>query len=157
MKKIKYTKNGQPYIIKKDGRAQFIKAKHRTAAKSRKTKSRGYKMARHARKSYSRGKSYGIVGTVAAAAAYGAFRNQLSNALMPLTNKIPLGNISDEVGLGIAAIVAKKYLGKKMPIIAKVADAALVIESARIGEAAISGQLGGITSPSSNTAIVNNY
>ena len=150
---IKYTKNGQPYIIKKDGRAQFIKAKRRTAAKSRKI-TRGYTMARRAKKSYSsRSKSYGIVGTVAAAAAYGAFRNQLSNALKPLTDKIPMGNVSDEIGLGIAAIVAKKYLGKKMPMVAKIADAALVIESARLGEAAISGQLGGITATSSSNVI----
>lgn len=148
MKKINYTKNGQPYIITNDGRAKFIKAKHRKT-----TKPRGYNMAK--KKSYSRksSKSYGVVGTIAAAAAYGAFRNQLSNALMPITNKIPLGNISDEVGLGITAIIAKKYLGKKMPLIAKVADAALVIESARIGEAAISGQLGGVTSTPANNAI----
>lgn len=151
MKKIKYTKNGQPYIIKSDGRAQFIKAKSRKATHKRK---RGLKMAK--RKNYSRkSSSYGLIGTIGASMAYGAFRGKLSNAMQPLTNNIPLGNISDEVALGIVAIVAKKYLGRKMPMIAKVADSALMIESARIGEAIISGSVGGMASPSGNTNVVN--
>jgi hypothetical protein len=61
MKKIKYTKKGQPYIIDaKTGRAKFIKktksnSRRRTTTKT-KTKTRSYKMAKK-RKSYRRAKS----------------------------------------------------------------------------------------------------
>jgi len=152
-KRIRYTKNGQPYIIKADGRARFIRGK-----RNKNTRRTGVRTM--AKKSYSRksgSKNYGLVGTIASAAIYGAFRQKASDALSPLTNKIPLGNISDEVGLGIAAILAKKYFGKKVPMLGKVCDAALVIESARIGEAAITGQLGGMSASTSSSNQVSNY
>lgn len=100
----------------------------------------------------------GIAGTVLPAMAYGAMRAKLSNALTPITSKLPLGNISDEVGIGILAILAKRTLGKRMPIVANVANAALMIESARIGEAIITGQVGlGGSSSSSSMAGVRVY
>jgi len=159
MARIKYTKKGQPYIIQSNGRAKFIKksSSSRRRIITKTTRSRGAFMAR--RKSYSRKSSgYGsLMGTLAGAAAYGAVRSKLSNALKPMTDKIPLGNISDEVAIGVLAILAKKTIGKKMPIVHKVADAALVVEAARIGEAAMTGQLGGMSTSSNDLFNGGNY
>ena len=83
-----------------------------------------------------------LIGTVLGAAAYGAFREKISNALAPVTSKVPLGNISDEVVLGGLAIVLKRTIGKRMPLINPILQGAIVIESARIGEAMINGQVG---------------
>jgi hypothetical protein len=156
MARIKYTKKGQPYIIQSNGRAKFIK-KSSSSRRRTKTTSRGAFMAK--RKSYSRKSSgySGMIGTLAGAAAYGAVRSKLSNALKPMTDKIPLGNISDEVAIGVLAILAKKTIGKKMPIVHKVADAALVVEAARIGEAAMTGQLGGMSTSSNDLFNGGNY
>jgi hypothetical protein len=143
---IKYTKKGQPYKIdKKTGRAIFLK---RNAHKSYNNTRGITKMARR-RKSFktrSYGKATGILGVALPAMAYGAVREKISTAITPYTNKIPLGNISDEVGMGILAILAKRTIGKKAPFVAKIADAALVIESARIGEAVIKGNVMNTTS-----------
>ena len=48
MRKIKYTKRGQPYIIQKNGRAKFIKVTSRT--KKRKAKTRAIKKITRVRK-----------------------------------------------------------------------------------------------------------
>lgn len=63
---------------------------------------------------------------------YGGLRAKMSNALMPLTSKIPLGTISDEVGLGILNyFVAKNTSG----MVKNIALKGLVIENARLGDA----------------------
>ncbi len=151
--KIKYTKKGQPYYILSNGRARFVK---RTSARRVKSKIRGgYIMAK--RKSFikriSHSRNYGVVGTIATAAAYGALREKISTAISPLTSKIPLGAISDEVGMALLAILAKRMI--KTPMVTKIADAALVIESARIGQAAINGQIGLGGSSSSQSDLFN--
>jgi len=104
----------------------------------RKTRTVYRKAKAHYRKHKS---TYGIVGTVLGAGVYGAFRAKVSNYLSQYTSKIPLGNISDEVGMGLLCILGKKFIGRKVPMIKKVFDAGLIIESARIGEAVATGSL----------------
>ena len=69
---------------------------------------------------------------------YGAVRGYASNALAPLTSKIPLGGISDEVGMGILNyFLAKNTSG----MIKKIATKGLIIENAMLGAGLISGGL----------------
>ena len=102
-------------------------------------------MAKRKSKSYSRRRKSGLGNQAAAimgAGIYGGVRAKLSNVVAPLTVKLPFGNIADEVGLGIVALVSKKFLGRKIPLVKDIANAGLLIESARIGEAVATGQLG---------------
>lgn len=75
---------------------------------------------------------------------YGALREKASNALTPLTSKIPFGNIADEAVLfGIGYFANKKMKDKT---IKSVAQAAMFIEAARIGEAIADGSAFGTSS-----------
>lgn len=64
---------------------------------------------------------------------YGAVRQKASNAIAPVTSKIPLGGVSDEVGMALLCWGISKYAGKGM--LGQVARKGLVIENARVGEA----------------------
>lgn len=69
---------------------------------------------------------------------YGAVRGYLSNLLAPLTSKIPLGGIADEVGAGVLDyFVAKNTSG----MIRDVALKGLTIENAMLGAGIVSGGL----------------
>jgi len=123
-------------------------------AKKRKGKTRV--VYRKAKAHYTRHKkSYGLIATVFGAGVYGAVRAKVSTYLQQYTSKIPLGNISDEVGMGLLCILGKKFLGRKVPMLKKVFDAGIVIESARIGEAVATGTLGlgSIGNSSSNVGV----
>lgn len=103
---------------------------------ARKTVKRLNTMARKKSKSKSRRtqqmKLFGMnVGHVVGAAVYGGLRARLSEAVQPLTDKIPAGEISDEVVMLGLGFLAKKALPKQFR---KVAEAGLTIEAARIGE-----------------------
>ena len=87
-------------------------------------------------------KGLGLMATVLGAGVYGAFRAKVSDYLSQYTSKIPLGNISDEVGMGLLCLIGKKFIGRRVPLAKKVFEAGLLIESARIGEAVATGQLG---------------
>jgi len=87
-------------------------------------------------------KTYGIVATLAGAGIYGAFRARVSNYLSQWTSKIPLGNVADEVGMGLLCILGKRFIGRRVPFSKKIFDAGLAIEAARIGEAVATGQIG---------------
>lgn len=143
-----------------------LRAKSSTSSKKRrvtrrispiKKKRKTTKMARK-RKVKRRAKTssvWGInTGNAAAAALYGAGRAKMSNALMPVTSKIPLGAISDEVGMIVAAQLLKKMVFKKAGIVKKALTMGQAIEFARLGEAAISGQinLGALTGGNSDAA-----
>lgn len=118
------------------------------------TKRRSARRGFFAKRSRSRSRRSGSgnpMAMIIPAMAYGAVREKISTALTPLTSKIPLGNIADEVVLGLAAyLVAKKTSG----LLSQVGKAALVIEAARIGEAAISGALGGMASSSTGVTMI---
>lgn len=87
------------------------------------------------------------------AMAYGALRGYTSNAIAPFTSKIPLGGLSDEVGMGLLSWAVAKYAGGGM--LGSIARKGLVIENARIGEALVTGGLfgsSGMTGATANNA-----
>lgn len=113
-------------------------------AKRRKSKSR---------KSFRSFAKRGGVGNSAAllqvdAMAYGAVRSYVSDLIKPATSMIPLGTLSDEVGMAaVNYLVAKNTSG----MMRNVALKGLVIENARVGEALVQGGLGVITGTSSGS------
>jgi hypothetical protein len=82
---------------------------------------------------------------------YGAVREKASNMLTPITSKVPMGNIADELVLGtISYFLAKK--GKGM--VKQIGIAGLTIESARLGEAIADGSIMGNSSSKSTNGYV---
>lgn len=122
MKKLKYSAKNKPSkVVKVAKKRRFAKVK----------------------RFYGKHKSnFGLVGEILGAGVYGAIRSKAADSLKPVTDKLPLGNISDEVLLGATAILLKKTLGRKMPMLNPVLNGAIIIESARIGEAVVNGQTG---------------
>lgn len=83
----------------------------------------------------------GTVGQIAGGMAYGAVRKPISDMFRPVADRIPAGEIADEVVLGLACLVGKKVVPgpfKKIP------SAGLTIESSRIGEYIAQKALGGM-------------
>lgn len=78
---------------------------------------------------------------------YGAVRQKVSDAIAPVTSKIPLGGVSDEVGMALVCWGISKYAGKGM--LGNVARKGLVIENARLGEAIAQQGLGLVSNNSS--------
>lgn len=82
------------------------------------------------------------VSKVSSAMLYGALRGRTSDFLSRYTAKIPLGNISDEIGMFLLASAGKKYIFKKSGILREALTIGQGIEMARVGEAIINGQVG---------------
>lgn len=155
-------------IIKKYGitkkawsmqRAQKSSSRHITKvkymAKRRKTRTTYARKAK--RVSHKRGSGLlGGLGKMLGAGLYGAGREHLSNAVAPITEKVPLGNISDEVVMIGALTLGKKFLGRKVPMINDVVNAGIMIESARIGASLASGgfSLGGSSGNSGGMKVI---
>lgn len=99
-------------------------------------RSRGF--FKSAKRSRSGGSSNGLW-TIAGAMAYGAVREKASNMLAPITAKVQLGSIADEVVLGGLSWLAYKKISN--PMVRNVALGGLIVESARVGEAIAKGQL----------------
>lgn len=141
-------------LIKKYG----ITRKAWNIAKSKSGK-RGKKTKMAKKKSFKRSKSASFMGInvkrALASAVYGGMRAKVSNYLKPYTDKIPLGNISDEAGMIATSILVKKFIGRKIPFANELTKAALDIEFARIGEAVATGDIGGFGSSTNgeNTVI----
>jgi len=90
----------------------------------------------------------GELGTFLAAALYGATRETISNFVAPLTARVPLGGIADEVVLGVGAMFLKRQV--RNPQVKSFLEAAQNIEAARLGAAVASGQaLQGMTKSAS--------
>lgn len=106
---------------------------------------------RRASRGFARG--FGSAMPYLGAGIYGAFRGRLSNALMPVTSKIPLGGISDEVGMFALLWAGKKFIGNKVPMVGDIARAGMLIEAARIGEAVALGQVSMNTASNSNLMV----
>ena len=104
---------------------------------------RRYKATKKRRSVRKSASIFGVnVGKATAAMLYGASRAKISNLLAPYTSKIPLGNISDEVGMYLALMAGKKFLFKGASVMRDAANIGQMIEMARIGDAVISGDLG---------------
>jgi len=110
---------------------------------------RSFRKARRGRSKSSSGGTSGLLWRVAGGAAYGAGREYISNALKPVTDKIPAGQYSDEIGMGLVAYFA----GKFMPSLRPITDAAITIEAARLG----AGLASGVGSGTSGTSAVRVY
>ena len=93
-------------------------------------------------------KAFGKYGAYIGAGVYGGLRARMSNYLRPYTIKIPLGDISDEVGMIGACYLFKRFLGRKVPLVTQIANAGMLIESARIGESVATGSIMGGSSSS---------
>jgi len=108
------------------------------------------------RKTKRRSKTNKVLGVnvakVTSAMLYGAMRGKTSAYISQYTDKIPLGAVSDEVGMYILAMAGKKFLFKKAGILRDALTVGQSIEMARVGEAIISGQvnLGGISQKTTN-------
>lgn len=100
---------------------------------------------RKSRKTYRKSSGFNPKTLILPAAVYGAARERVSDALAPFTSKIPLGDITDEVVLGTACYYGAKKLKGNMR---NACIAGLIIESARIGEAAADGSIMGSGSTS---------
>lgn len=86
------------------------------------------------------------------AMAYGAVRGLLSNWISPLTSKIPLGDMADEVGCGLVDyFVAKNTSG----MIKNIATKGLIIENAFVGSALASKMMTATSSTNANNSIYN--
>jgi len=110
-----------------------IKYKRRTMAKRRTTKKRSVKRS---------SKVFGVnVAKMLSPILYGMGREKVSNYIKPYTNKIPVGAVSDEVGMYFGLWAAKKYLVKKAGVARDVLSVGQNIELARIGEAVINGEI----------------
>lgn len=92
-------------------------------------------------------------GFLVGAGVYGAVREKASNMLTPLTSKVPLGNVADEVVMG-----AINYFGAKNTsgVVREIFKAGMTIEAARIGETIANGQLnmGGSSNVGSSAGMI---
>jgi hypothetical protein len=146
-------KKGWAAYKRSKGATSRAKPKTRTITKyKRRTMAKRKPVRRRTRKSTS---FMGVnLSKVGAAMIYGALRSKSSNYLAPYTSKIPLGNVSDEVGMFGAAYLAKKFLFKKAGIMRDALTIGQGIEMARVGEAIINGQvglnIGGASAPSTS-------
>jgi hypothetical protein len=117
---------------------------------------RGQTMARKKRRT-SKSRRFGRKGSrslgwgfLASAALYGAGREKISTLIAPVTSKIPLGTIADEVVLLVAGQqVAKRTSG----MVSDLGKAAAIVEASRIGVAIADGSAFSTSnSPSTATA-----
>jgi hypothetical protein len=123
------------------GKAKKSYSAGETMAKSRKTRRYTAKKSHKShRKSGLLGGFGGGMGKMVGAGLYGAVRESMSNALAPLTEKLPLGNLSDEAVMIGTLWAGKKFLGRKVPMVNDFANAGILIESARIGATLAAGQ-----------------
>jgi len=137
--------------------AAFMRSINPNIRKSRSTKrGQNTRMARRNRRSRKSRRMFGSsksgikpLSLLLGGGIYGAVRQKASDALAPITSKIPLGNLSDEALLfGLGYLVHKKVSNK---IVKDIALSAMAVESARMGEAIITGQVG-LGSSSSNSS-----
>lgn len=84
------------------------------------------------KKSYSNAEKIDMLMDIGFSAVYGYSREKVSSALEPVTNKVPMGLISDEVVLGLGAYLGNKYSKNKK--VKKALKNVLIIESSRVGE-----------------------
>ena len=120
-------------------RKKYRIGEFRNSKKSYSTKRGTHKfMAKHRRRYGRKRSSSGspLMTVVVPAMAYGAVRAKISDALTPITSKVPMGNISDEL---VMASLSYFVMKKNLMGMGNIAKAGLVIESARLGEALISG------------------
>ena len=106
-------------------------------AKRRRTRTRTRSFFKR-RSSRSKGLNLGTI--ILGGAIYGAGRQYLSKAISPLTSKIPMGNVADNIGLGVVSYFAAT---KGKGIIKDIGKAGLTIEAAMGGQDLMAGRING--------------
>jgi hypothetical protein len=102
----------------------------------RKAARRSFSVVRRASRRYNA--SENVMTTVLPAAVYGASRAYISNAISPLTSKVPLGNYADEIVLGpIGYFMNKKGSG----LVKSAGKAILIVEAASLGNQVANGMM----------------
>lgn len=76
--------------------------------------------------------------------SYGLVREWASDKLATFTDRLPLGNISDEAGMIGLLYALRRWVIKKKGLFRDVAKGGMYVEAARMGQATKDGQLGGI-------------
>jgi len=147
-------------MVKKLSKAALKKKRQAIARKNfglsgsksikRRNKSVARKRKATRRRSYAPKSDENLKVILPAGFGYGLVREYASDKLAPLTNKIPLGNISDEVGMLGILYALRKWAFKKKGLIRDVAKGGMYVEAARIGQATKDGQLGGLFNFGSN-------
>jgi hypothetical protein len=121
---------------KKTSVAKTPMAKRRSKSRS---KARSFSFSRKKSRRSSRGSGGGSVnmtGLLIGAAVYGAGREFASDKLSVISNKLPFGELADEVTLGtLGYFMAKGKIPmiNRIPYSKDIGKAALTIEAARIG------------------------
>jgi len=126
-RKMKRLRKGNSKPIKQK-QTKMAKRKRRSYAKVRRTRKRSSSM-------------FGLGGIAIGAIAYGAIRQKMSNALIPITAKVPLGSVADEATMLISLILTKKFIGRSVPLVSQICSAGQYIELSRIGEEIASGSI----------------
>ena len=133
----------------KKGWAAYNRSKKSTSSpvKRRKTKTK-YVRKTMAKKKTTRRKAnnsmkiFGVnVAKMGAPVGYGMLRGKTSAMIAPYVQKLPFGNIGDEVGMILLGRLAKKFVFKKAGLSRNVINDGEKIELARIGDAIINGQV----------------
>lgn len=109
------------------------------------------------RRSRSRSRSRSGMGGImplVAAGIYGAGRGFIASKVEPLTSKIPLGSLSDNVGMLGINWALNKYVGNKIPLVKQATSAGLLIEAAMIGAELAQTGFGTTTGSSTTTSYV---
>ena len=155
----------------KKGWAEYKKAQGKTTSKpSTRKKSKSSSITKYSsrnmakkKRTSTRRKSTKVVGLdlgkMAGPVVYGALRSKISNMLAPVTAKVPLGAISDEVVMYGAGALAKKFAVKRAGPVRNIINDGQKIELAMIGSEIANGNVnlgflsnifGGSTSETSN-------
>jgi len=92
-------------------------------------------------------KSVPLGAVVLGGAVYGVGRQYVSNLISPLTSKIPLGNLADNLAMGLVSYYAAK---KGTGMVKEIGRAGLYIEAALAGQDLMSGGLSNISGSSSS-------
>lgn len=119
--------------------------------KKRASSRRGFGSFRRRSRSRSSGSGISVTGLILPSMAYGAVREKISSSelMQSVSARVPIADIGDELVLGAVAYFGAKKLNNKMA--KDFCRAALVVESARVGEAVLKGGLLGNTGSSSSS------
>lgn len=145
MKLKKGSKAARAYMAKirsKIGRSVTKLKEVKQMARRRRSR-RGY--FGRVRRSRGHKSGMGVTSIVLGGGIYGALRTMISGAIKPLTDKLPLGNVADNVGMGVVSYLAYK---KGSGIVKNAGMIGLGIESAMAAQDLMAGglNLGGGTS-----------
>jgi len=126
-------------IFKSRASSTRKKIKSNEGGKMRRRKSRRVGYRARARRRY--GAGLGTTAIILGGGVYGALRNYISGAIAPITSKIPLGALADNIGMGIVSYLAYK---KGSGIVKNAGMIGLGIEAAMAADDLMKGGLGGI-------------